>query len=405
MEKDHEHRIAQGRSHSLDALYPALQRETLFSFDGEDQDIIPDLRFVEDIHAKEEASHFVDVYQSFEGYSRDTFKCFREHESSMEKVNPMYKTVLEAIGVPSNLRAVKECIHKNHEFLHRVLDTSECFFSNAIVDEMENRARNSQDPVLSQHDMEKVRSTMRQFVRDWTSEGMQERAQSYGTVLNALDRLYPDHRNRHNIKVLNPGCGLGRLPWEIANLGFCSQGNEFSYFMLIASNFVLNHVDQENSFQLYPFVHQTNNVVHFQDQVRPVFFPDVSPSSLRNHNFSMVAGDFIEVYGNQPDAWDCVVTCFFIDTSRNVLQLVETISRILKSGGYWINLGPLLYHYSEMQNELSIELPYSDLRKCYPLYGFRIIEEQADIRCPYTCNQRSMFEMTYKCAFSVCQRI
>jgi len=42
------------------------------------------------------------------------------------------------------------------------------------------------------------------------------------------------------IKILVPGAGLGRLTYELACLGYSCEGNEFSYFMLIASNFVLN---------------------------------------------------------------------------------------------------------------------------------------------------------------------
>lgn len=42
------------------------------------------------------------------------------------------------------------------------------------------------------------------------------------------------------VKVLVPGAGLGRLAWELANLGYTCQGNEFSFFMLLASNFILN---------------------------------------------------------------------------------------------------------------------------------------------------------------------
>ena len=42
------------------------------------------------------------------------------------------------------------------------------------------------------------------------------------------------------------------------------------------------------------------------------------------------------------DSWDCVATCFFIDTAHNVIEYVETIWKILKPGGVWINLGESL---------------------------------------------------------------
>lgn len=34
-----------------------------------------------------------------------------------------------------------------------------------------------------------------------------------------------------------------------------------------------------------------------------------------------------------------VVTCFFIDTATNILSYIETIHKILKEGGTWINIG------------------------------------------------------------------
>ena len=35
------------------------------------------------------------------------------------------------------------------------------------------------------------------------------------------------------------------------------------------------------------------------------------------------------------------MTCYFIDTAHNVIAYIENISKILKPGGYWINLGKL----------------------------------------------------------------
>ena len=46
--------------------------------------------------------------------------------------------------------------------------------------------------------------------------------------------------DRGEVNVLVPGAGLGRLSYEVAKRGFSCQGNEFSLFMLFASNFVLN---------------------------------------------------------------------------------------------------------------------------------------------------------------------
>ena len=38
-----------------------------------------------------------------------------------------------------------------------------------------------------------------------------------------------------------------------------------------------------------------------------------------------------------------VITLFFIDTARNILTYFETIRHVLKPGGKWINVGPLVY--------------------------------------------------------------
>jgi len=76
---------------------------------------------------------------------------------------------------------------------------------------------------------------------------------------------------------------------------------------------------------------------------RSIRIPDVDPSDLpATAQFSMVAGGFLDVYEKRCE-WDCVLTCFFIDTAHNILEYVRTISSILKLGGYWINFGIHFY--------------------------------------------------------------
>lgn len=76
---------------------------------------------------------------------------------------------------------------------------------------------------------------------------------------------------------------------------------------------------------IYPYVHSLSNLPNRAAMLKRVQIPDVLPSDLPpGSNFSLVAGDFEEVYGqqdreadpNEPSAgqWDAILTCFFIDT-------------------------------------------------------------------------------------------
>jgi carnosine N-methyltransferase len=104
--------------------------------------------------------------------------------------------------------------------------------------------------------MDKARSTLKQFVRDWSVEGAKERELSYDPILNALNALYgslsadekffpPTYlaNCRAGIRVLVPGAGLGRILYEILRAGYTVQGNELEFCMLMASNLALNEYD------------------------------------------------------------------------------------------------------------------------------------------------------------------
>ncbi|TPP64439.1 Carnosine N-methyltransferase [Fasciola gigantica] len=137
------------------------------------------------------------------------------------------------------------------------------------------------------------------------------------------------------------------------------------------------------------------------DQLLPVPFPDVAPCDLPpNVPFCMAAGDFVEIY-KEPDSWDCVTTVFFIDTAHNILQYLESIWLILKPGGYWINFGPLLYHFSDIPGEDSLELSYEELRLAINRMGFETVKEKTGIRCGYTQNAASMLSYEYSCVYGV----
>ena len=47
--------------------------------------------------------------------------------------------------------------------------------------------------------------------------------------------------------MLVPGCGVARLPLEVAGRGYRCQANEFSVFMLMAAHFMLNGTKNEET--------------------------------------------------------------------------------------------------------------------------------------------------------------
>lgn len=81
-------------------------------------------------------------------------------------------------------------------------------------------------------------------------------------------------------------------------------------------------------------------MVSGEDQLRTVSFPDVAPTDIppgacpapggclarptaarppalpAGTDFSMCAGDFVEVFGDSVDEWHCIATPFFLDTAK-----------------------------------------------------------------------------------------
>ncbi|KAF0925252.1 hypothetical protein E2562_015966 [Oryza meyeriana var. granulata] len=253
-------------------------------------------------------------------------------------------------------------------------------------------------------DVDKVRCIIRNIVRDWAQEGQKERDECYKPILEELNRLFPNRSKERPPSCLVPGAGLGRLALEISTLGFVSQGNEFSYYMMICSSFILNHTQEANEWTIYPWIHGNCNSLSDNDQLRAVSFPDIHPSSSGiTEGFSMCAGDFVEVYNeeSQESAWDAVVTCFFLDTAHNIVEYIEIISKVLKDGGVWINLGPLLYHFADTygpDDDMSIELSLEDVKRVAYHYGF-VMEVEKMVDTTYTANLKSMMQNHYRAAF------
>ncbi|XP_022656068.1 carnosine N-methyltransferase-like isoform X2 [Varroa jacobsoni] len=318
----------------------------------------------------------------------------------IDKMVPRHQRFLE--DYRKHLEQVLVSLDHNAEFLKELTVDVEKMFENQEVREVDPRITHELAP--SEADMDKVRSVLKQFCREWSEAGRIEREQSFEPLIRELEQLFPEG-TRDEVRVLVPGAGLGRLPYELAVRGFACQGNEYSFFMLCGSCFVLNRCKQVNMFTIYPYVHQFTNNMRNADQVRSVTVPDVNPAEAGiNPNFSMAAGNFVEVYSEQPDTWDAVVTCFFIDTAQNVIEYIETIHKCLRPGGYWLNLGPLMYHYADMLKEESIEPSFEDIKSISQEIGFEIIRDKTGLKSSYCTNGESMLRYEYSSIFMLCRK-
>jgi len=88
---------------------------------------------------------------------------------------------------------------------------------------------------------------------------------------------------------------------------------------------------------------------------------------------------------------------------KNIFEYVETIFRTLKTGGIWINIGPLLYHWVDMPGELSVELSYDELRIVIKEMGFEFLEESIK-QTTYSSNSKSLLQNVYRCCFFVVKK-
>ena len=203
-----------------------------------------------------------------------------------------------------------------------------------------------------------ARSCIRGFFRDWSAEGMTERNKSHLPILQALRNEFNHTPEKHLVRVLVPGAGLGRLAYSIGEVGLSVEANDMSYHTLLARMYLFAGGMKVASKALYPWVLNFSNHISRQHHFQEVMIPDVNPSGIQFVNRSMTnqgkqntftTGDFIRTYQAPTFAssFSALASCYFIDTAPNFLDYVETAQNCLQAGGIWVNVGPLLWNAEE----------------------------------------------------------
>ena len=349
----------------------------------------------------EEYRHLRSIVSAFFNYQIDSLRDVTRMERDFKSIGEKYLKKL-SFNYTERIEKLKHAIFQNYTFLLKIADP----YKNMFKLYKASSGEVLMEPLIVEgKDIIKMRSTLRLFIRDWAIDGIEERNSTYKPILNELQNYFKDKSKNDfekGINVLVPGAGLGRLMYEIAKLGFKSQGNEFSYYMLLCSNYIFNNTTKENEFVIQPLIHSFSNIYDEEAPFKKIMIPDENLaeelSKTDTGEMSMVAGEFCRVYKEKINFFDSVVTCYFIDTANNIIEYIETIYNILKIGGLWINFGPLLYHYTDNINEVSIELSWNEIKNIIIGFGFEFTKEK-NIETTYSANLDSMTKRIYKCIF------
>ncbi|KAF0990781.1 hypothetical protein HZS_1304 [Henneguya salminicola] len=304
--------------------------------------------------------------------------CNEYIESKIKNFNTLpdfQKNYLSSMFI-TRVDKIKEAIKSNQKFIDAAIKMSAAMFDFTPGSSFENSK-----PKMNKH----IDTVLRQVYREWSVE-------------EAFCKIYSD-KVRQNLSVLVPGSGLGRLVYELATTGCYCIHNEDDMNMLIISYGFMNNLYKKEKFTIYPWVNEWSNNYGAEKIIRQIILPDIEISS--NVKMTALAGDFHAVFNEDYfSSIDCIVTCFFIDTSINIISLIEKIHLLLKPRGVWINLGPLVYHYADDPRYNSIEPTFEEIEfVIFHCLKFEAIYPTEFIDCEYFYNPNSMHRFSYHCPF------
>ena len=137
---------------------------------------------------EEERLHFQKVQNSFRSYKKHSLAAVHRREDYLGRLPKEHQRLLRKHGYQDTLDDLKEAVEQNSAIISDIMADVEGMFEN-----VSHQARAGEDQRVrpSQLDMDKVQSTLKQLVRDWSSAGAGERQQCYSPILAALQGLHP----------------------------------------------------------------------------------------------------------------------------------------------------------------------------------------------------------------------
>ena len=342
------------------------------------------------------AMRFKIVLKEMSEYSQN---CDHIIKSLEQTYSSLSKNHLEKLpfNYKEKIEKVKNGIQLNQDFYNKVLSLYGSEFDHITFTKEQHQEFRYLEEYL-------IRTFfMKCLMRDWTVESKPERDNNYGLVLKEVKKFYNyDDKNlmgNNKPKVLVPGTGCCRLAFELAKRGFDVEVNDFCFIYILCDDYLFNY-SHKNEFQFCPSIHSFANSYTESAVLKKYSFPDVDiKEELKKSGAKPILftkGDFLLKYKGIKDQYDLIVTLFFIDVSKNIIECVEMMHDLLKQGGVWINLGCLDYYLSPKHE--SIDLTWDELKQVIINYDFDIKNEITDF-VPYGVKEDCMMSNYYGTVF------
>lgn len=306
----------------------------------------------------------------------------------------------ELIRTPEvQVSLMQEAVKLNLAFLEKVTALIEAGQKSLAADE---QAKQIEVTLPAYKQVERMLFTI---VREWSTEGEEERKECFERLLGALEGHLASARDAAassgagRPRVLCPSAQLGRLPFEVQSRGFDCEGCEEHPLLYFCSEILRKEGATAEAHLIRPFVLGTCNRVKAADNVRDINFPQVPvpspslpPTKLAN---------FARVYDSAAAraSFDAVLTNHCLDTSGNIFRYVRTVAHVVKPGGIWANFGPLAFEHGgndEGQGH-GVEISWEELK--YAVSHFFEIKEEAVVQSLYAENARAMMQFQFGCIF------
>jgi N2227-like protein len=147
---------------------------------------------------------------SYEAYGRMARAELRDKIASFVALRGRHQHLARSVGYSEKLLKYDSSIALNEKLTSAITRQARADMAKESPPKVINHAS-------GQPDIGRVRETLKHIARDWSGEGREERERTFAPIFEELVKIAPEGRPQTHVLV--PGSGLGRLAWEIAQLG------------------------------------------------------------------------------------------------------------------------------------------------------------------------------------------